>query len=155
MKLAECLILRKDLQVKLQQLRGQMRANVRVQEGDQPPVTPEDIVKEYQRKNQELAKLITKINLTNAQVLIPELDITLTEAIEMREAARRDYQLLDEAVNSAQERQELYSRSEIRQVSTIDLPEYHRRRDLAAKKIRQLDIAIQETNWQTVMPEEV
>ena len=153
MKLAECLITRKDLQVKLQQLKNQMRANVRVQEGDQPSVAPAAILQTYQETSRELAELITRINETNAVVVIDKLGMTLTAAIEAREAARRNFQMLEEAINSAEQRQDMYSRSEIRMVVTIDLPEYHRKRDQIAKKIREFDVAIQETNWQTDLPE--
>lgn len=154
MKLAEALIIRKDLQVKLQQLKMQMRANVRLQEGDVPTMSPDEIVKEYQASSEELAKLITQINQTNAQVVIEGLQMTITQAIEKREAARRNYQLLDEAINSGEQRVDMYSRSEIRLVLTIDLKDYHRKRDQIAKEIRQLDVAIQETNWQTLLIED-
>ena len=47
MKLAEALILRSDLQKRIEQLKNRLRNNVMVQEGDRPSEEPEVLLKEF------------------------------------------------------------------------------------------------------------
>jgi predicted RND superfamily exporter protein len=149
MKLAEMLINRKDLQVKLRQLNEQMLSNVKVQEGDEPNALPEEIIAKYEKANDALKKLITKINLVNAKTTVAKYNDSLTTVIEIREALKREYSFVNNAISRAEERENLYSRSEIKHQVTIDLKKYYKQRDDLAKQIREYDIAIQETNWMT------
>jgi hypothetical protein len=149
-KLAEVLIERKDLQVKLRELTAQMSANVMIQEGDKVTAEPGQILQDFMAANDRLQSLIAKVNAVNNTVIVDRLGgMTLTQAIEKREALRREHSFLNEAINVAESRNHMYSRTEIKMVRTIDLPKYHKLRDDVAKSIREYDIAIQETNWAT------
>ena len=65
MKLAEALILQADCQKRMVQL--QQRLIRRVQEGEQPPENPNELVTELEAVSAELADLIKRINKTNSQ----------------------------------------------------------------------------------------
>lgn len=149
MKLAELLIEKKDLQEKLRQLGIQMQNNVKIQEGDESAEEPAHVLVAYQRTNSKLETVTTKINMMNNQTIIADLAISLTEAIEKREAIGREYRFIDQTIEHAQTRTHHYFHSEIKSIVTIDLKAYHALRDELAKKMSKLDIAIQETNWQT------
>ena len=69
MKLAEALILRADLQKRLEQLRQRLILNAQVQDGEQPAEDPESLLRELDEVTGELESLIRQINLTNAQPL--------------------------------------------------------------------------------------
>ncbi len=49
MKIAEALALRADLQRRLEQLKQRLVKNVRVQEGDQPAESPDELQTEFER----------------------------------------------------------------------------------------------------------
>ena len=49
MKLAEALILRVDCQKRIAQLKSRLLTNAKVQEGDAPAKTPQDLIAELER----------------------------------------------------------------------------------------------------------
>ena len=65
MKLAEALRVRADLQKKVARLEERLQAVAKVQEGDDPEETPEDLFAELQQAIGELEILVYRINLTN------------------------------------------------------------------------------------------
>src|SRR6266481_1145799 len=69
MKLAEALILRADCQKRIAQLKGRLLVNAKVQEGDAPAETPQELIAELGRVSTELLDLIKRINRTNARSL--------------------------------------------------------------------------------------
>jgi hypothetical protein len=148
MKLGEALAVRSQLQVKFQQLRERLKASAVVQEGEQPPEDPTELLAELESTGSELESLIARINKTN---LATALDggKSLTEAL-----ARRDHlgwvqstlHQLAEAASAAQVR---YGKAELRIVRTVDVAKLRRRADELAKERRELDSRIQEANWQT------
>ena len=66
MKLAEALILRADSQKRIAQLKSRLLTNAKVQEGDKPAETPQDLVTELGSVSNELLDLIKRINRTNS-----------------------------------------------------------------------------------------
>ncbi len=66
MKLAEALILRADCQKRIAQLKSRLLTNAKVQEGDAPAETPQDLIVELERAASELLDLIRRINRTNS-----------------------------------------------------------------------------------------
>jgi hypothetical protein len=66
MKLAEALILRADCQKRIAQLKSRLLTNAKVQEGDAPAETPQDLIVELERASSELLDLIRRINRTNS-----------------------------------------------------------------------------------------
>ncbi len=68
MKLAEALILRADCQKRIAQLKSRLLTNAKVQEGDAPAETPQDLIVEVERAASEL--LVSQImpsKVTRAQ----------------------------------------------------------------------------------------
>ncbi len=68
MKLAEALILRADCQKRIAQLKSRLLTNAKVQEGDAPAETPQDLIVELERAASEL--LVSQImpsKVTRAQ----------------------------------------------------------------------------------------
>jgi len=64
MKLAEALILRADCQKRIAQLKSRLLVNAKVQEGDKPAETPQELIAELGRVSTELLDLIKRINRT-------------------------------------------------------------------------------------------
>src|SRR5260370_22784953 len=85
MKLAEALVVRADLQKRIEQLRARLRQSVLVQEGEQPPEDPSELLAEAARLVDELARLIFRINRANLATTLPN-GVSLTEAIARRDA---------------------------------------------------------------------
>ncbi len=145
MKLAESLILRADCQKRFEQLKARIVRSAKVQEGDAPPENPQELVAELERTAAELAELIKRINRTNSNTFF-EGERTLSDALAERDVLamrRAAYSALAEA---AAVQQNLYSRSEVKFVSTVNVAEAQRQTDALAKQYRELDARIQELN---------
>src|SRR5258708_347389 len=82
--IGEALNRRSDLQKRIAQLEDRLRTSVLVQEDEQPPEPPEELLSELDAHCAELQRLIAKINHTNASSRLPTGE-TVTEAL-----ARRD-----------------------------------------------------------------
>ncbi len=152
MKLAEALILRADCQKRFEQLKARVVRSAKVQEGDAPPENPQELVAELERVAAELAELIKRINRTNSNAAF-ESERTLSDALAERDVLamrRAAYSSLAE-VSAVQ--QNLYSRSEVKFVSTVNVAEAQRQADALAKSYRELDARIQEMNWRTDLAE--
>ena len=74
MKLAEALILRADCQKRIAQLKSRLLTNAKVQEGDAPAETPQDLIVELERAASELLDLIKRINKTNSATFLPDAE---------------------------------------------------------------------------------
>jgi hypothetical protein len=152
MKLAEALALRADLQKRIEQLRARLRQSALVQEGEQPPEDPSELLAEAARLVDELARLIFRINRANLATTLPN-GPTLTEAIARRDAMQTQYSLIETAADTAASRIDRYGRSEIRKVATVDVGALRKQMERLAQERRELDTAIQATNWATELGE--
>ncbi len=148
MKLAEALVLRADIQKRVEQLRERLKLSVLVQEGDQPPEDPQTLLAELDRLLTQLATLIADINRTNMQTTLAN-GITVTEALEQRDVLKLRYSVLKSAADTASRRIDHYSRSEIRYLATVDVSTLRQQADRIAQQHRELDTAIQAANWAT------
>lgn len=148
MKLAESLILRADYQKRFEQLRARVVRSAKVQEGDAPPENPQELLSELERVAAELSDIIKRINRTNSNTDF-DAGRTLSDALAERDVLalrRAAYSSLAEASAVTQN---LYSRSEVKFVSTVNVAEVQRQADALAKEYRELDARIQEVNWRT------
>lgn len=152
MKLAEALILRADTQKRFEQLRQRLLNNAKVQEGDQPAERAEDLLKEIEQTGAQLEKLIKQINQTNS-VTEFEKGKTLTDALAERDVLILRRGVYSGLVNAATVTQQLYSRSEIKFVSTVNVGKIQKQVDKLSKQYRELDAKIQEFNWKTELVE--
>lgn len=146
MKLAEALMLRADLQRRLEQIKSRLRNNVLVQEGDLPSEDPEDLLKEFFSTQNELTNLIKKINHTNNASNFTE-ELLLSDALVEREALLEKRSVLSSIASEASFKQDRYSKTEIKYISIIDVKEIQKEIDRVSKDYRELDTKIQGLNW--------
>ncbi len=146
MKLAEALMLRADVQKKLASLRERIAQNAVVQEGDKPSEDPAKLMKEAVGVLEELEGLVTRINAANQASKLPD-GRTLVQAIARRDTLAQQHSLICAAVEGTKKRPDLYSAREVKWVATVDVAKLQKQADDLAKKIRELNATIQETNW--------
>ena len=146
MKLGEALARRSDLQKRLAQLGMRLRESAVVQEGSEPPESPDDLLAEVDRLADELEGLIAVINRTNSATRLPS-GATLTEALARRDVLALRHGVLHQAAESAAQAQARYGRSEIRFVRLVDVASVRKRLDDLARERRELDTEIQAHNW--------
>jgi len=151
MKLAEALILRADCQKRLEQLKARIVRSAKVQEGDAPPENPQELIIELERTASELMDLIKRINRTNSTTRFDaEPDgRTLSDVLAERDVLAMRRAAYSGLAEAAAVTQNLYSRSEVKFVSTVNVAEVQKRTDDLAKQYRELDARIQEANWKT------
>lgn len=146
MKLAEALLLRRDLNNRLFQLRNEISSNVLVQEGDTLDRSITELFKEYDEINQQYSELVVAINRKNATASVADSALLLMEALERREQLRRKHALLTQALDETKAAPRM-GRNEIRLVRTIDTKTLTEQLNATAKQLRELDGKIQQTNW--------
>ena len=147
MKLAEALILRADLQTRLEQLRSRLKDNALVQEGEQPAENPAAMLAELEENTAKLEALIARINLTNAAVKAEGK--TLTELLARRETLTQHISILHSLLDTAGKTVMRGSRMEVKIRSTVDVAALRRQADGLSEELRKLDTTIQSTNWLT------
>lgn len=148
MKLAEALILRADCQNKVGQLKQRLTSNARVQEGETPAETPQELLAELESTLKELETLIRKINRTN-NVTTFQAGVTLADALAIRDVLTMKRNAYSDLVATATLRFDRYSRSEVKSVSVVNVVELQKTLDQLAKQHRELDTQIQALNWNT------
>lgn len=146
MKLAEALLLRRDLNNRLFQLRNEISSSVLVQEGDTLDCSITELFKEYDVINQQYSELVVAINRKNATASLADSALLLMEALEQREQLRRKHALLTQALDETKAAPRM-GRNEIRLVRTIDTKTLTEQLNTTAKQLRELDGKIQQTNW--------
>ena len=146
MKLAEALILRVDRQKRVEQLKQRMVRNAKIQEGDNPAESPEDLMKELEQMTGELVLLIQRINNTNSSSKI-EGNMTLSDALATRDILKLKHGVYRELAEAASVTQARFSRSEVKFKSTVDIAAIQKQADQLAREHRELDTKIQEANW--------
>ena len=151
MKLAEALILRADLQKRIDQLRVRLNNNAKVQENDEPSENPEELLNELDNNINQLKILIKQINKTNCVTVLNSQ--TLADLIAERDTLTLKSNILRGFLNIAGQKVNLYSTTEIKIMSTVDVPALQKELDLLSKKIRETDTELQQANWLTELIE--
>ena len=151
MKLAEALILRADLQKRIDLLRVRLNNNAKVQENDEPSEKPEDLLNELDSNINQLKVLIKQINKTNCVTI--SNGQTLADLIAERDTLTLKSNILRGFLNIAGQKVNLYSTTEIKIMSTVDVPALQKELDLLSKKIRETDTELQQANWLTELIE--
>ena len=145
MKLAQALILRSDTQKRIEQLKVRLLSNAKTQENESPSEDPKLLLKELDKLTSELFRLICSINLTNASAKFDGMN--LTEMIAKKDALVLKANVLREFATSASQKVDLYSNSEIKILSTVDVAALQKQVDALSKEIRELEMKLQEANW--------
>jgi hypothetical protein len=146
MKLAEALLLRADMQKKLASLRDRVGNNAVVQNGDEPHENPAKLIEEAFAVMNELESLVFRINRANLTNKLPD-GRSLSEAIAHRDTLVAQHALIQHGIENSQKKPDRYSMAEIKWVATLKVANLQKQLEGLAKKIRELNAAIQETNW--------
>ena len=147
MKLATALAERSALQTKLTELQSRLVSNAKVQEGEDPAEDPAALLTEMEESVARLEELIAKINLANSRTV--SNGATLTEMLARRDCLQRKLAIMRAFLDSASNRVDRYTRTEIRIVSTVPVAKLQKQTDAVSKELRELDERIQELNWTT------
>jgi hypothetical protein len=148
MKLGEGLTLRSELQTRFQQIRERLKASVLIQEGEKPPEDPAALLEELESVAAQLEVLVARINRTNLATTLRD-GRTVTDALARRDNLTILHTALQQVADAASERLGRYGQSEIRVLRTVDVGALRSRADELARERRELDVQIQESNWQT------
>ena len=146
MKLAEALIARADYQKRIEQLKKRIGFNVKTQEGELPAEDPNAMLAELDGIMKELTVLIQRINKTNCSVQFDETR-TLADVLTARDQLWDKRLILSKVAEEASIRNDRYSRSEIKVVSTVDVAAIQKQVDQLSKEFREMDTKIQGLNW--------
>lgn len=147
MKLAEALLIRSDMQKKLAQIKGRIRSNVKVQEGDMPNEDPNALMVDASQIITELATLIERIHRTNAIAETDKGQSMLALLVE-RETLELRHKLLIEAIEATDTEADRYSHREIKWSIMVSVASLQKQADDIAMKLRKINIVIQANNWQ-------
>ena len=146
MKLAEALLLRADLKKKLLSLRERIGRNAMVQEGEAPKEKVEDLLAEATSALQEQQALMRRINAANETAKLSDGRL-LADVLAQRETLVAQHSLLTSTITATPKDVDRYSQREIKWVPQIDVAATQKQMEDLSKKIRQLNVQIQETNW--------
>lgn len=147
MKLAEALQERSDLQRRMEQLSSRLCDNATVQEGESPAEDPAALLEEYDACARALESLIARINRTNSETRTDGR--TLTEQLARRDCLKKRVETYRNFLTSASSLTRRATRSEIKILSAVPVPEYRKKADALARELREVDGAIQAANWTT------
>lgn len=152
MKLGEALTVRRRQAERLNDLRGRIKANAMVQEGDQPQENVDALLAEFKALSETHGQLVQRINRTNVSTSVSESDdVTLLDLLASREHFNRWRNMLGTVADAATPSRNDYRfmRTEVRFVPTIDIAATRAEKDDVQAIIENLDSQIQEVNWQT------
>lgn len=154
MLLAEALRERADAQRQLAALRDRVVAAARFTEGEEPSEDAGALLTEVESVIDRLGELILLINRSNLIATLPD-GRTLTEALAERDALRSRFGLLKAAADAAAGGRDFlrFGRQELRTFASLDVAQLRRRADEVARRIRELDLAIEQVNFGTQIEE--
>ena len=147
MKLAEALALRADLKKRIDQVECRLVLNTKVQEGEAPAEDPEALLAELDGLFIQLERLMTRINLTNAQT--SGNGESLTALLARRDCLTQKCGVLRNFLSNASDLVNRSARTEIKVLSTINVQQKQKQLDELSKELRELDLRIQGLNWTT------
>ena len=148
MKLAQALILRADSLKRFRQLKERLFSAVKVQEGDEQPESPQELIKELEVVAKEFTGLVKKINITNYAVKF-ENGKTILDALVERDVLKLRRQMYEELIEKTKLDLNRYSRSEVKFVVTVNVAKIYRMIENLSKEHRELDSKLQQFNWMT------
>ena len=154
MKLAQLLNHRADLQKRMKDLRQRIGRNLLVQEGEQPIEQPDDLIDAFTKMSHQWREIVKVINAVNNQPLTDSSNgATISELVVMRDHLRMLHNMTSDAHSGLSPRMDRFSRSEIKQIPSIEAEKIRKSCDVYARDLRKLDDDIQELNWSTEVPD--
>jgi len=146
MKLAEALLLRADIKQRLIGLRERIGSNCTVQEGDEPNENPQEMIEEFFRILQEQESLTVRVHKTNLSATADD-GRSIENMIALRDKLVAEHSLIKHVTTSCTTSSYSYSQREVKWKSVLKVPGLQKQADDLSKKIRDLNIKLQETNW--------
>ena len=146
MKLAEALLIRADQKKKILSLRERIGQNALAQEGDTPREDVGKLIAECFAVVAEQQALVLKIDAANVAAKLPD-GRPLAEVLAARDVLMQQHAILKSAVDATHKEPDRYSAREIKWVPQIDVAATQKQMEDFSKKIRELNVQIQETNW--------
>lgn len=145
MKLAEALLLRSDLQKKIEHLQHRIYPVLIISEGKTPQEDPVELLAKLRETILKFEELVIRINKTNNQTEIEG------EGILMVALAKRDsLKMLSEKLRNIRQSSQINNQSNITNLrSTIDIKKLQIEIDQTGRAFREIDSKIQELNWLT------
>lgn len=147
MKLAEALVLRADLQKKLENLKKRLANSVLKLDDIQVIEDPAILKLEADETIAILYSLIDRIYRTNQSVILPSGQSMVTVLAKRDELVERR-KLLDYIINKSLPDSGLYFNERGKWQPAIDISAYQKQMNDIAMQIRRLNLGIQQTNWQ-------
>ena len=144
MKLAEALMLRADMQNRIENLRGRLMSNAIVQEGEECAEDPQELLSELEDMTARLERLITDINLTARE--LPGGG-TLTALLARRDCLKQRLGTLRDFLACASATGQRARGGEIRLRPSVPVRRLQAQVDELSAELRRLDVRIQELNW--------
>ena len=95
-----------------------------------------------------MLELVSAINRTNSKTEFDN-ERSISDAIAERDVTGKRRDFLAAIAEAASTRQDRYSKSEVRFVSTVSVRQLQTDVDQLAKRYRELDTRLQELNWKT------
>ncbi len=151
MKLAEALMERSDLNIKIDQLEDRIRQNVLIQEGEKANEDPQELMHQLDDATARLEYLMAKINLTNCTTSVNGK--TLTEIIAEKDAKLKQLDAYRSIARAASSNTNRARSTEIIIKTNVSVTDLRKKCDDLAKEIRLLDNALQMTNWSSDLVE--
>ncbi len=148
LRLAEALVLRADVRKRIEQVRERLKLSALVQEGEEPPEDPQELLAELDRLLNELTALVRRINRTNLEASLAD-GRTLTDALAERDTLAIYHNVLQTTAEAASPKLDRMARAEIRKVPTVKVADLRKQVDEVARRRRELDTQIQAANWTT------
>lgn len=130
---------------KISEISVRLNNNAKVQDGDTPAENPLKLIEELDGLLVRLETLMAKINLTNSKIVYNEK--TITELLAHRDCLKKKIEVIRNFLNSASNRVNRMTRTEIKIISTVPVAEIQTTLDCLSKELRQTDEKIQELNW--------
>ncbi len=145
MKLAEALLLRGDLQKKIEHLEHRIRPVLIIQEGKQPQEDPVKLLAQLRKAVQDFEDIVVRINKTNNKTII-ENQGPLMNALAKRDALK----LLSEKLRTIRQAAQIQNLNYTNNMkATIDIHNLQIEIDQTGRAFREIDSKIQEINWLT------
>ena len=150
MRLSEALIQRADTQKRIQQLHSRLKRSARIQEGEEVPEDPQELLTELAQLISVFNTLVAQINQTNSRTQF-DSNRTLTEALAERDAILLHRQILEGVIQAATgaDGSRMTRFSQIKSFSAVNVREVQAMIDTLSRRYRELDTRIQEINWAT------
>jgi hypothetical protein len=156
--LGEALADRASKKKQLEQVAARAAAVARYQEGEEPAENADVLVAKGRTLIGELRELIRRINRTNSATEL-EPGFTLTDALALRDGYAAQYKLVSGVADAGAGgggRGGIWARqlrSELQQVSAVQVADLRAEADQIAEARRNLDVRIQQAGWVTELLE--